>query len=378
MRDLLARVRRNAVNIPGKGVGNRRILVIESDDWGGIRTRSREDIDALERAGFRYEGYPYPEFNKFDTLESNKDMEGLFDVLSRHKDIHGNSAVFTLASNVANPDFDKIKESNYTEYFWEPFTDTLKKYGQSHDRVYELHKEGIARKLIYPTFHGREHLNVQKWMRYLHQGNKSVLTEFIQGSCNYYFGINNVPLGEMPAAFDVEFATDLPYLHSVMESGLSEFEQLWGFKCRYFVPPNGPYNSSLDKVLYDKGVDYMLGQKKEHEPLGDGLFKTSYHVIGHKNKYGIMYLTRFGFFEPTYLSNTVESALLAVERAFRWNKPAIISSHRVNYCGGISPENRDNGLHMLDEFLRRVKKRWGNIEFMTSAEVGDLIKKGYE
>jgi len=375
MKNLINKAMRNLVNIPGKGVGKRKILVIESDDWGSTRTRSRKDRDALEKAGFKFEGYPYYQFNRYDTLETNSDLEGLFEVLSNHKDIRGNSAVFTLVSNVANPNFERIKKNGYSEYLWEPLSDTLEKYGEKHNRVYALHKEGFAKKLIYPVFHGREHLNVQKWLRYLQQGNKSVLTEFEYGSCNYYLGIDNVPLGNMPAAFDLEFASDLEYQHSVIKSGLDEFERLWGFKSKYFVPPNGPYNSSLDKYLAESGVRYILGERVQNEPQGDGRFITRQHWIGNKNKQNLTYLNRFGFFEPSYIDNPIEHALLAVERAFRWNKPAILSSHRVNYCGYISPQNRDNGLHKLDEFLSRIKKRWSDVEFMTSIEVGDLLKR---
>ena len=375
MKNLLNNAKRNLVNIPGKGVGNRRILVIESDDWGSIRTRSKKDRDALEKAGFKFDGYPYHQFNRYDSLESNDDLEGLFEVLSKHKDINNKNAVFTLVCNVANPDFEKIKENNYSEYFWEPLTVTLEKYGENHNRVYSLHKEGIDKKLTYQSFHGREHLNVQKWMRYLQQGNKSVLSEFEHGSCNYFLGIDNIPLGNMPAAFDLEFASDLEYLHSVIKSGLEEFERLWGYKSKYFVSPNGPYNSSLDKVLAEWGVKYILGERVQNEPQGDGIFKKRQHWIGHINIQKLTYINRFGFFEPTYIKNPIDNALLSVERAFRWNKPAILSSHRVNYCGYISNKNRENGLRNLDEFLIQVKKRWSDVEFMTSVEVGDLLKR---
>ena len=54
---------------------------------------------------------------------------------------------------------------------------------------------------------------------------------------------------------------------------------------------------------------------------------------------------------------------------------ATISSHRVNYVGWLNEDNRANGLIKLDELLSRIIKKWPNVEFMTSSELGDLISK---
>ena len=67
-----------------------------------------------------------------------------------------------------------------------------------------------------------------------------------------------------------------------------------------------------------------------------------------------------------------------IEIAFRWNKPAVISSHRVNYIGYLHPENRERSLKQLSELLSRMLKKWPDIEFMTSSELGDLIAKENE
>jgi len=71
----------------------------------------------------------------------------------------------------------------------------------------------------------------------------------------------------------------------------------------------------------------------------------------------------------------VNSCLNDIDMAFRWNKPAIISSHRVNYIGALDPGNRENGLSQLKQLLKEVVSRWPDVEFMTSAELGDLIQK---
>ena len=112
--------------------------------------------------------------------------------------------------------------------------------------------------------------------------------------------------------------------------------------------------------------------------MGDGKFKKNYRYIGLKNSYGQRYITRNCFFEPSGMklsSNTdwVNNCLKEVETAFRWGKPAIISTHRVNYTGFLSPQNRANGLKQLHNLLNKIIKRWPSVEFLTSVELGHLI-----
>lgn len=370
---LIDRMKRNVVNIPGWST-SRKIVVFESDDWGSIRVRSNEDVAAMRRAGFNLDN---SSFYQFDALECNDDLTALFEILSKHRDSVGRHPIFTLVSNVANPIFEKIEQSGFSEYFWEPFIETLKRFPQ-HDRVYALHKEGVDQKLTYPVFHGREHLYVRRWMRLLQQANQSALTAFHHGACSNMYGIGGEYLGELPAAFDLEFASDLEYLHSVIDEGLKTFEQIWGFKARYFVAPNGPFNNSLEKDLFDRGVEYILGEKHQNEPLGDGRYKKHYRWMGMRNRLGQTYLARNCFFEPGIMEGglceqPIERGLKTIERAFRWHKPAIISSHRVNYAGFLNPKQRKHGLVLLDRFLLEIKRRWPDVEFMSSVELGDFI-----
>ena len=155
-----------------------RVVVFESDDWGSVRMPSLGALNRLNKKGVLL-ALPQS-YDSVDTLASNEDLEFLMEVLSSVKDKNGNPAKITLNTCVANPDFEKIKKSGYQEYFYEPFTETLKKYPH-HDRSFDLWKEGIAHKVLQPQFHGREHLNPQKWLRYLRSSDKSALDAFDEG-----------------------------------------------------------------------------------------------------------------------------------------------------------------------------------------------------
>ena len=56
-------------------------------------------------------------------------------------------------------------------------------------------------------------------------------------------------------------------------------------------------------------------------------------------------------------------------------QPAIVSTHRINYVGGVSTENRDRGIEILTTYLDKVLQKWPDVKFMSSAE---LSKKYYE
>ncbi len=366
----------NASNIPGWRT-KRHIVVIESDDWGSIRMSSNDAYERMLKLGMPVDKNHY---NKFDSLECNDDLEIMFETLSKFEDSTGRYPVITGVNVVANPDFEKIKENNFTEYIYEPYTETCKRYA-NHDRVYELWKEGIEKRLMVPIFHGREHLNAQFWMRALNAKNGSTLVGFENGVTGMP-GINGIKLPGFQAAFDIETPNDLIYQKEVLKTGLNLFEELYGYKSKYFVPTNGPFNNTLEEDLNDLGVRYINTGKKQREPLGNGQYRVNTRFIGDRNQYNQIYITRNCFFEPSSSgyekpSNTdwIGNCMKEIEIAFRWNKPAVISSHRVNYIGYLHPENREKSLKQLSELLSRMLKKWPDIEFMTSSELGDLIAK---
>lgn len=322
--------------------------------------------------GLDLDGFDSYRYNHYDTLASSDDLAMIYEVLSDYKDKNGRNPVITAVSLVANPDFDKIKKSGFSKYYYEPFTNTLKKYGR--ENAVQLWKEGKEKSLFVPQFHGREHLNIGIWIRALNNNDKETMLAFGENM----WGFNNKhPRGiSYQAAFDLEFAEDLKIQEEIIKDGLKLFKTLHGFNAEYFVPPNGPFNNSLEKVAAENGIKYMMGPKIQREALGNGRTRKVLHWLGQKNKYGQRYITRNSYFEPSDKSKDwVDSCLSEIATAFRWHKPAVISSHRVNYIGSLDPANRSHGLQQLNKLLRKVVSNWENVEFMTSTELGELISK---
>lgn len=366
MSRLLSTLKRNFISIPGWRT-NRRIVLIESDDWGSIRMPSNEVYSKLISEGFDISKSDY---NRLDSLECNKDLEMLFDVLSSFNDSVGNCPVITANSIVGNPDFLRIKQSDFKEYHFESVTETLKRYPER-DKVMGLWKEGINSRIFRPQFHGREHVNIVRWMEALRKESPAIMFTFdlettFSGNGDYNF----------MEVLDYNTPADLGLLKEALADGLSIFEQIYGFRSKSFIPPCYTWNSDIEEVLNANGVKYIQGLFIQSVPTGSfGIYKKKYHFLGSRNAYGQYYLLRNCFFEPSLSEATdpVGECLSRINIAFRWHKPAVISAHRINFIGSLDEKNRSDNLRLLHELLKRIIKLWPDVEFLTSDQLGDLI-----
>ncbi|HMO61157.1 MAG TPA: hypothetical protein PKC39_01625 [Ferruginibacter sp.] len=323
--------------------------------------------------GLNLTGSDSERYNLYETIECKEDLEGLFEVLYAFTDANKNKPVVTALSLVANPDFEKIKNNDFTSYYYEPFTETLKSYNRA--GVLEMYEEGIKQQLFVPQFHGREHLNVAAWMKALQQGDKATHAAFAEGCWGF---INAHPYNIIyQAAFDIFDPGEIEVQKTIIQSGLKLFEDIFRYKASFFVPPNGPFNNSLEQVAAQNGIRYMSSSKIQNEPLGFGKTKMRFHYLGQKNNFDQLYITRNCFFEPSQQGrNWVDTCVNEIDIAFKWKKPAVISSHRVNYIGGLDESNRKKGLDAIKTLLKTIVTKWPEAEFMTSSQLGETIRSG--
>lgn len=367
------KITHNLLNIPGWHT-NRHILVIESDDWGSIRMPSKKTYNDFLHRGIPVDKDPYC---RFDTLATARDLEALFDVLTSVRDKNGRHAVITPNAVVANPIFDKIRESSYENYFYEPFPETLKRYGQSHDGAFEMWKQGIAENIFYPQFHGREHLNIKKWLRCLREDVGYTRTAFDFGTFGLTQDVDPFLCRNYMGAFNSALPEDLKYYDTLLHEGLDLFEQLFGYRSDSFIATTYTWHPDIEKSLKKYGVKFLQGMVVQKIPLDDDKTfitkKTNY--TGRKSKNGLIYLTRNCFFEPSHrnVDYYVDDCLNRINISFLWHKPAIISTHRLNYIGVINENNRTQNLIGLKRILKEVVKKWPDVEFMSSNQLGSMI-----
>ena len=358
---------KNYINFRGWRT-NRKIVVIESDDWGGIRMANQ---DVVEKA-LKYR--PSIEKNKFllyDGLERQVDLENIFDLLVKHKDFKGNHPSITALTLTSNPNFQLIKEQgNNFDFVSELISDTYKKYGE--DNLLSFWKsEGITNKLLYPQFHGKEHLFVN---RYIDRINNEEDLEHFAFENNSLFGIENSTRKlNFLAAFEYQEESDKKVIEEQTVKGLQEFKNIFGFSSKSFCPSQSVFGKHIFSTLKDNGiVTIQAGQ--QFVPSENNLVKID-NIWGKRTEEGLIFTRRNCTYEPykNINSDHVGECLKEIEIAFRWGKPAIINSHRINFSSRIRTDLRDKTLRDLDQIFTRIIAKWPEVEFMNSSELAQIM-----
>lgn len=370
--DLKASLSRNLTNVRGWKT-NRKIVVIESDDWGSVRMPNKEIYHKLLNKGVRVDLCPY---NKYDTLANVQDFEALFKVLEKHTDFKNNHPIITLNTNVANPDFDKIKNDNFERYYFQEFTQTLKEY-YPNENVFSMWEQGICEKFIYPQFHGREHINSSIWLDLIKDGNIHLNEAFHLN----LFGLSFITSDQIKVPFLASLIYNSRKEKKIVQDSVIEgaaiFERIFGFRSKSFIAPLYTWSSELESVFSNAGIEYIQGADRHMDYVfAEKKFKRVRQVIGRENEFRQIYLHRNCMFEPTIFpgKDNIGNCLKDIENAFFWKKPAVISMHRLNFIGGLEEHNRENNLKELDDLLTKIRQRWSNVEFMHSENLGKLIK----
>lgn len=352
-------------NCTGKTLPGR-FLVIESDDWGAIRTPSRHALEAFEKRGLDLANSAY----KNDSLASNEDLDELFNVLQSIRDGKGNPVKITANAIMVNPDFEKIRASNFTKFYFEDFRETLQKY-PAHDKAFSIWQQGITNGVFMPQFHGREHLQYKRWLKVLQAGNKDALYCFDHGTT--YSGKGDYSFME---AYDWDHPGDVEEHKKIIAEGLFLFKNVFGFASKSFIAPCYNWDPEIEGVLKSNGVRWLQGLRNQMVPTGSFDHYTILpHYFGEVNQLGLKYNIRNCFLEPSLLpgKDWVDSCLAQIQSAFFWRRPAVICSHRINYIGLIDQRNRDRGLRDLKILLHRVLKKWPDVQFISTDQLDDLL-----
>lgn len=368
----LSLLKNSVKNIPGWRT-KRKILVIESDDWGSIRMPSREVYKHCLKEGYRVDKNI---FSRYDSLASEEDLTLLFDLLSSFHDKNGQHPIITANCLTCNPNFEKIQDSGFGEYYYETIDQTFKKYPK-HTNCIQLWNEAQAMGLFFPQFHGREHLNVSRFMNDL-QNNKEAAKFAFDNRMPGIFEKSNAEHGnDYVVSLEFYDERDKKEKEAIICDGLKIFESLFNYKSTSFIATNNVWHQELNKILSENNVEYIQGSPFQLIPKGkyDG-FKKKFHYLGQQNNFKQIYLVRNAYFEPSLSKNHdwISSVLREINYAFYWNKPAIISSHRINYVGFIDENNRDENLKLLKLLISSILKLYPEVEFMTSIQLGNEIK----
>lgn len=347
---------------------SRHVVVFESDDWGSIRMSNKNAWDELLRLGYAVNKRPY---ERYDTLESAEDLEALFDVLSKYRDCKGNHPIITANMLMANPDFERIRESGFQDYYYEPIATTYESY-YGNTKVLELMRQGYECGVFMPQSHGREHFNVMQWLKGLRDGNEDLLTAFRYGMCGIAPKEHPELGNQMMKALCAETEDEQHNIDAIVTESLQMFEKMWGFKSKTFVAPCYCWSERTERVLANGGVELIQTSRAKKTSYRS---PVDYYYSGKRNGFNQVYSVRNCDFEPsTKVENTMVDALIKqVTNAFSNHKVVVFSSHRINYVGGISEKNRLKTLVILDKFIHTLLECYPDTEFLSSDKLIKLF-----
>lgn len=352
-------------NFSGRRVKGR-YIIFESDDWGAIRTPSKEIKNRIQSRFPNFGDSPYA----VDGLASSEDLDFLFNLLVSFNDAFGEHPKITANVIVGNPDFNKIKEAQFTEFFYESIEDTFSRLTTHQDNLKKWRK-AESQRIFVTQFHGREHLNYNRWLNALRADIDHTRYYFDLGMT--YSGVGDYSFME---AYDWSDKSEVHEKKIIISDGLNLFEKLFNKRSTSFIAPCYNWDLDIESCLYDNDVRWIQGTKYQLAPTGTfNKYKKIKHSFGEKSSSGVRYSIRNVFFEPSLApqNDWVDNALARISNAFLFGKPAVVSTHRLNYVGFIDERNRDNNLKLLNNLLKQVLKKWPDVRFVSSADYDKIL-----
>ena len=351
---------------------NKKIVVIESDDWGSIRTSNIDSFKFFQKQGYNMHNSPYT----YDCLESDDDLSALYDVLRSIKDSKANNLTMTANMIMANPNFDAIEKNNFQEYVYEPVRNTLSKYKHS-SNVVSLWKEGMKDGFFFPQFHGREHIRFWEWLENLQNKEKETIETFKNNMCGLPIKVSKKNIGYFKAQYidNKELQKYEVDLNEIISEGIELFKDEFDFYSLTTIAPNCGWTESAEDAWLKNKIKFIQGGFLQEHHYKNNI-KYIPHYLGEiKQSNKMMYLVRNCSFEPCYSSSEEYwiSTFKQVVRAFKFHTPAIISSHRINYIGSINQKNRNNGLSQLTKLMEAIKKSYPDVLFLNTLELANMI-----
>jgi len=155
----------------------------------------------------------------------------------------------------------------------------------------------------------------------------------------------------------------------ILGKAVKQFSEIFGHPSMSFTPSCGVILKSSLKSVCDIGNFRCI-------KISDGFFRSpsrrgySKHAFFTGQKISgstARFLCRNCDFEPIfYGKDSVSLCLQDIEQAFQNKKPAIISTHRMNYVRGFDGDNYTERIEMLSNLLSILLSKYPDVMFMST------------
>jgi hypothetical protein len=341
------------------------VVVFESDDRGCQRIHSQKEKDYLDS----YPGFqPHDRFEDNDCLETKQDFDALSKLLKSFSDSQGHHPVFTLnyvLNNLVYVPFNASGERQFA-FTYEPLEQTYLRSNVPfvwNDPVYSAPDSVFAFSL-----HAFAHLNEARFLMDI-EANKNGAKDFYSHGAVASLDPSNsfCYMDEMGGG-----ANDVTSSLSRLEKASKQFQSVFHQKSICFTPSCGVLDpASLSSLA---AMDFLAIKITDsfYRSFDGKAFRK--HPIKSRQKLtdasSCRFLVRNCAFEPIFSRDkALELCLQDIAYAFKHHKPAIISTHRMNYVAGFDNEAYQNRLHLLSELLGKIMERYPDVQFMSTDEL---------
>lgn len=334
-----------------------RIVLFECDDMGSLANSVSPRDSYFYRSGLLKDN----RYTRADALFNRDDLARLAMTLDRFEDIRGNHPSFHAFFNVANPCLDTLISSGFSELVFKDFREIL--LGNDQNSLWCYWKTLIAEGRIKPHFHGLTHLNIPNWYDAI-KGSVDY-QELIKMGCPNISNPNNI---ETLSGYRTELYfrnnEDFQSISTNLLKGLEIYEQLFGLRATRFAPTNGFFHVDYLPLLKGAGITSVnLNLSVNTQKRNGRVIKSNLLFESIKGSKSVFY-RRNSNFEPTDPGyKDISNTLHQIDRAFKNNRPAIISTHRVNFISSRIQANGDKGILELNKLLSAILSRWPDVSF---------------
>lgn len=367
-----------------------KIIVFESDDWGMCSWFPKREIMGLLLAGkeiFKKEGNSEEWYLDYinSTLERPYDLDRLFTILLKHKGGDRRNVIFQANYIMASPDYEKIKQFNYTVYK-DLVIPNVPKGWERGDFVAKA-KLGVELGVWRPEYHGNSHLNELMWINLLSSKEKLTCQSF---EAEVFQTFNH----EISAEYDEKLS--IKQQAKNISAGVERFKNLFGYFPFSSIAPSYVWQGETEKILSKKGIKVI--QAKNYQQIRRNLAtKVTDKVINYLGKkssdkpwqikmgdynmgYDLVYLNRNVDFEPRGKADSeskkgAKGAYTNIVSAWDRNEPAIINTHRINYVS-LDEESMSENMKQLDRLLEMIEREHPEAIYLTDWEVAQLYRGG--
>jgi hypothetical protein len=328
---------------------NRKLIIIESDDWGLERALSEKALCWMK------ERFGESNFTRWstDALETREDLELLYNVLEDFKPKFDLPPVITANFITHNVDYSSPHELKFL-----PITEGFNE--QSED-VRHFYKVGIEKRYIYPQLHGYSHYNISQLEKYFvtREGRAAFQKTFlyarstIRGNTSFLHGEldrSNEEVGRLLEGIDV-------------------FERMFGYHPVSFIAPTFILDTCFLDSLRDNRIQILQAGNRLVNSRKKRLF---YPPLRKRN--GLLWSIRNVRLDPHRdYGFDAQKAVADIDRAFENNLPAVIDFHRVNFSGKYNPSYRNETISQLRSLLHSIYKKWPEASFLTSDQLKEAL-----